>query len=77
MPVDSAEQGITHIITHYRGSTRSASAHRREGDRFESRIVKSRWNALAKTGATHYHAQLGLVRQRSCNERDGCLMGVT
>ena len=61
MPVDSAEQGITHIITHYRRST-----HRREGDRFESRIVKSRWNALAKTGATHYHAQLGLVRQRSC-----------
>ena len=40
MPVDSAEQGITHIITHYRGSTRSASAHRREGDRFESRIVR-------------------------------------
>ena len=30
-----------------------------------------------KTGATHYNAQLGLYRQRSCNQRVGCLMGVT
>ncbi len=29
-----------------------------------------------KTGATHYHAHLGLLRQRSCNQRVGCLMGV-
>ena len=28
-----------------------------------------------KTGATHYHAQLGLLRQRLCNQRVGCLMG--
>ncbi len=28
-----------------------------------------------KTGVTHYHAQLGLLRQRSCNQRVGCLMG--
>ena len=27
-----------------------------------------------KTGATHYHAQLG---QRSCNQIVGCLMDVT
>ena len=28
-----------------------------------------------KTGATHYRAQLGLLRQRSCNQRVSCLMG--
>ena len=40
-------------------------------------IVKSRGNAVAKTGATHYNAQLGLLRQRSRNHRVGCLIGVT
>ena len=30
-----------------------------------------------KTGATHYRAQLGLLRQRSCNQRVGCLFTVT
>ena len=34
-----------------------------------------RGNALAPTGATHYHAQLGLLRQRLCNQRVSCLMG--
>ena len=33
--------------------------------------------SLPKTGANHYHAQLGLLRQTSCNQRVGCLMGVT
>ena len=28
-----------------------------------------------KRGATHYHAQLGPLRQRSCNQRVGCLLG--
>ena len=26
------------------------------------------------TGATHYHAQVELLRQRSCNQRVGCLL---
>ena len=26
-------------------------------------------------GATHYHAQLGILRQRLCNQRVSCLMG--
>ena len=30
-----------------------------------------------KTGATHYFAQLRLLRQRRGNTRVGCLMGVT
>ena len=29
-----------------------------------------------KTGATHYHAQLVLLRQRLYNQRVGCLIGV-
>ena len=29
-----------------------------------------------KTGATHYHAQLELLRQSSCNQRVCCSIGV-
>ena len=28
-----------------------------------------------KTGVTHYHAQLGLLRQMPCNQRVICLKG--
>ena len=30
-----------------------------------------------KTGATYYHAKLGLSDKRSCNQRVGCLLIVT
>ena len=30
-----------------------------------------------KTSATHYNAQLGLLRQKKSNQRVGCLMDVT
>ena len=39
-------------------------------------IVRIEGMHWLKTGATYYHAQLGLFRQRSFNQRVGCLMGV-
>ena len=36
-------------------------------------IVRAGGMPWPKTGATHYHAQLGLLRQRSCNNRVDCL----
>ena len=45
--------------------------------RYAILIVRVGGISWLKTGATYYHAQLGLLRQSSCNQRVGCLMGVS
>ncbi len=47
------------------------------GVRYSTLIVRIGEMPWPKTGATDYHAKLGLLRQKSWNQRVCCLMGVT
>ena len=79
--------------TCHRGSTRCTIAHRGADTVSQLNRLKTVTNSSISgarkkivrigecfgplTGATHYYAQLGLLRQKSCNQRVGCLLDVT